>query len=204
MSLSARAIAIQGVGFGPRLVALAGLWQASEVINGITGPWRRLTGEYPKPRKRRKLELPPAPSIDAPLPPPVPAPIPVVGYADSPYRDQLFGELARLIPLEMAMGDKDDLALALLLADWGGKKVQRHAVRTTGASPAGRKTRIRTLGVQLQPDPPPPLSGKDRFLEAAATMTRSTRRLVEALAAGAAPRPFNVTVKQAGPRRKDA
>lgn len=103
----------------------SGIWaagaQASPNVND--GAWRKLTGEYPKPRRRKK----PAPQV-APLFPlhttkPAPQPAPrsapqlrVVVSGDSPYREQLLGELAAPVPRETVQDQDYGLAIALLLA----------------------------------------------------------------------------------------
>lgn len=74
MSLSAFAIAVEGVGFSPDVLARAGLWDAGAAEQPTLsdqGPWRLLTGEYPKKLRRPQRPLPvwpiaPPPPREAP------------------------------------------------------------------------------------------------------------------------------------------
>jgi hypothetical protein len=77
------------------------------------GPWRKLTGDYPRVRRR---EPPPVIPFPPALPAPAPAPIAVVAWRDSPYREQLLGELVAPVPRETTGREDEELAIALLLA----------------------------------------------------------------------------------------
>jgi hypothetical protein len=86
----------------------------------VHGPWRLLSGDYPKPRERKKIIWP----GDADFPPRLPQPAPerrpappelrVVVSGESPFREQILADLGRPVPRET---DPDlELAIALLLA----------------------------------------------------------------------------------------
>jgi hypothetical protein len=81
------------------------------------GPWRRLTGEYPKARPRPVVVVVPP---ELPLPPPAPtqpAPIVVMVSGESVFREQLLGALTVPVPRGTERGrDEAELAIALLLA----------------------------------------------------------------------------------------
>jgi hypothetical protein len=88
----------------------------------VDGPWRKLSGEYPKPNKRRKsgpllepvlVHFPPPLS---PRPPAAPAPIVLVVSGESPYRDVIAGELVAPVPRETPPPAELEMAIALLLA----------------------------------------------------------------------------------------
>jgi hypothetical protein len=84
----------------------------------VDGPWRLLTGEYPKPRRREERpQLPPLMLPRLPVPPPVAAPeLRIVIERESPFREILGAEIS-LPPKPIKRPDEDaDLAIALLLA----------------------------------------------------------------------------------------
>lgn len=120
--LASRAIALEGVGYASRVLALQGLYEVgTPATRAITpGPWRQITDDLPRPRRRAQ---------PAPLPPPyppivLPAPtrpaievlagpgLTVVLEADSPFKERLFGTLAAPVAIE----DDELLAIALLVA----------------------------------------------------------------------------------------
>lgn len=108
--LSARAIAVEGVGYEPAVLARAGLWDVGsgpEPTVSYSGPWRRLD-----PRKLRAPDLV-LPLVPVPLPAPAPVvlapldPLPEVIripdaiafiQADAVYRDQILGALSGPVP----------------------------------------------------------------------------------------------------------
>lgn len=57
-----RAVAVQGIGYGPALVALQGFGEIEQPATG--GGW----GWWPAPRKRRREDEDEAPQIEAPAP----------------------------------------------------------------------------------------------------------------------------------------
>lgn len=97
-------------------------WGAGEAAAPVVdGPWRELTGEYPKPQARRRV-LPELPPLVLPLLPPsvevieLPA-VSVVIDKESPFREILLADDFTPVPPRPVQLDDDELtAVALLLA----------------------------------------------------------------------------------------
>lgn len=79
---------------------------------GSQGPWRELTGEYPKPRRRKQPRTLPWPAMPMPEPPKS-RPRPLRLAVEAPFEAAIAGELAG--PASRGTPDPDDLAIALLL-----------------------------------------------------------------------------------------